>query len=320
MLAGKSNHWAWTFALVLVSGCAGGEDVATETGGAAGSSAPPWMSLGGSMVGSGGGGTTPTGTGGMAGGSGANLSGGSGGATGGSGGATYISPLNGGAGGNAATGGSGGAPNVDAAAGCGRAGAEGSPVTDAGLTLQYRNQDGGATGSAIQFDLELSTSLTAGVSLNDVEIRYYFTSEIADPLVTEMYWAGTNTDTLTSAVTTTVVPMPAVPGADAYVSFTLPSSTATIAPGNVLTIKPALHKAGYSASFNQCNDYSYEPSRDFAPSTRIAVLVKGALVWGSVPAAPTPLDGSVADGPGDASADHASPDSGDADAPDAPAE
>jgi hypothetical protein len=286
-----------------------GGSAAASTGGASGQ-------YGG---GSGGGSGGATATGGYGGASGSTSTGGSGG--------TYVSPFTGGTGGiDASTGGSGGTGGVtviDGATGCGQAGTELSPVTDAGLSLRYRNQDGGAKGSAIQFDLELSTSIAAGVTLGDVEIRYYFTNEIADQLVNEMYWAGTSTDALTSAVKTTIVPMAAVPGADTYASYTLPGSTAKIAPGSPLTIKPAHHKAGYSASFNQCDDYSYGTNRDFAVTSRIAVFVKGTLAWGSVPAAVAAVDASPGDGAseaGDDAAPQAAAANDDATAIDAPSE
>jgi hypothetical protein len=222
--------------------------------------------------------------------------------------------------------GTGGATASDGAAGCGLAGTEQNPVTDGGVTLRYRNQDGGAKGSAVQFDLEISTSLAGGITLGDVEIRYYFTNEIADPLVTEMYWAGTGSDTLTSAVKTAIVPMAAaVPGADTYAAYTLPASTVKLTPGSTLVIKPAMHKAGYSASFNQCDDYSYGGGRDFVVFSRIAVFVKAALAWGSVPASAVGIDASTDDGgasdagAGEASIDDA-PSAHDVTAIDAPSE
>jgi hypothetical protein len=312
MLVRNGNRLALVCALALVVGCAGGEDIVAAAGGSAGSggNVPP-STYGGYAGASTGGGTGQQGGGGITGGyggaSGSTLTGGfagSGGLAGaaGAGGFAGIDPMAGGSGGGLGGGSgggdaaAGGANAVDGTAGCGQAGNESPPVTNAGISLRYRCQDGGAKGSAIQFDLEVSTSIAAGVTLGDVEIRYYFTNEIADPLVNEMYWAGTSTDALTSAVKTTIVPMAAVPGADTYASYTLPTSTAKIVPGNPLVIKPAHHKAGYSSSFNQCDDYSYGANRDFAVFSRIAVFVKGTLAWGSVPAANAVIDASTPDG------------------------
>jgi hypothetical protein len=304
MLVSKTNRLALACSLALAAGCAGGEELAANAGGSGGTTNPPWMNAGGSAAAAAGGGAAQQGgggAGGYGGVSGSTLAGGSSGAGAagaagtGSGGTTYISPIGtgGSSGSDAAAAGSGGAPAIDGGSGCGMAGFETAPVTDGGITLRYRNQDGGAKGSAIQFDLEISTSNAAGVAASDIEIRYYFTNEVGEPLVNEMYWAGTSTDALTSAVTTKIVPMAAVPGADTYASYTLPASTAKIGPVNALTIKPAHHKAGYGASFNQCDDYSYGANRDFMTFTRIAVFVKGVLAWGSVPGQAVLVDASA---------------------------
>jgi hypothetical protein len=307
MVVSTTNRLALVCSLALAIRCAGGEEVAGQSGGAAGTASPPWASTGGSTAAAGGSAPQPGGggaTGGYGGTSGSTSVGSGGAGTGGigtagTGGATYVSPIGtggtgGGVAGDATRAGSGGAPPIDAGSGCGMAGTETAPVTAGGITVRYRNQDGGAKGSAIQFDLEIATSNAAGIALSDVEIRYYFTNEVGD-LVNEMYWAGTSSDALTSAVTTKIVPIAAVAGANTYASYTLPATAAKIAPGNALTIKPAHHKAGYAAAFNQCDDYSYGVVRDFVAFTRVAVFVKGALAWGSVPGQTIAVEASAPD-------------------------
>lgn len=325
-MVGKANGLCsalgavWPCAMAIVVGCASGEDIGAATGGSAGTRAG-----GGGQAGTYAGGSAGAAAGrgggsyGGFGGAGAGLSAGGYGGSAGFGGFGGLGGSSG-AGGSAAFGGagsagqtvvidSGGQPATDspATSGCGQAGNAGVAVTDKGISLRYRNQDGGAKGNAIQFDLEVSTTIANGVAIADLEIRYYFTSEISGSLVTEMYWAGTGKESFTAAVTTTAVAIAPVPGADTYLAYTLPSATAKLLPGDTLVVKPALHKAGYSASFDQCNDYSYDgANRSFVVSSRITVFVKGDLAWGSAPQEVAIVDASTGDGsPAEAQADDA---------------
>jgi hypothetical protein len=235
--------------------------------------------------GSGSGGTTATtGSGGQT------VTGGDGGASGGSGGAT------GGASGAGGSAGRGGSTGRDA--GSGGAGKDAAPGDTSGTAgdggalacdditsperlgvYYYSNSE--ATGSSIQMYFDIVNFTAYSVRLSQVTIRYWFTDEgTGQANVLEQYYVPLPT------TMKFVTLNPPREGADTVleVSYT----AAGDAGGSFVETRGfnfAFHKASYSGTYDQTNDYSYDPTlkTSLGQNPKITAYINGALAWGCEP-------------------------------------
>jgi hypothetical protein len=278
----EARPLAWTGIIVLVaaSACAGPDtsthDARSGIGGAAAGGNGGTSAQGGSS-GSGG---APM-LGGSAGGGAAGGSGGAGG--GGNGGSTP-----GGSGGRDA--GTGGAR--DAAARPDSAGSGGTTVVDGGAlacdditsperlaVYYYSNSE--ASGSSIQMYFDVVNFTAFSARLSQVTVRYWFTDENASsPNVLEQYYVPLPT---TMKFTTLNPPRP---NADTVleISFT----NAGDAGGAFVETRGfnfAFHKNSYSGTYDQTNDYSYDPKlkTSLGQNPKITAYINGTLAWGCEP-------------------------------------
>jgi hypothetical protein len=256
------------------------------------------------------GGTTPTGSGGSVGGQ-VGTGGGGGGGQGGSGGSSI--GRGGSAGRDAAAGGSGGrggstsgrggVPGADA----GRGGQGGSRASDAGpvacddtqsagrLAVYYYS-DSAVSGSSIQmyFDLVNFTAFTS--RLSQVTIRYWFTDEVASSAnILEQYYVPLPT------TMKFVTLNPPRSGADTVLEMSFRDSPDAGASWvETRGFNFAFHKKDYAGTYDQSNDYSYDPklTKSFGPNPRITAYVNGVLAWGCEPSVQVAVDaGAVVDAP-----------------------
>jgi hypothetical protein len=245
------------------------------------------------------GGTTTSATGGDGGQS--TASGGAGGSTSSGGRAT------GGAGGSA---GQGGTARRDGAAGSGGRDARAGDAAASGGT---RTGDGGdvacddttspgrlgvyyysnstPTGSSIQMYFDVVNFTAYSALLSQVTVRYWFTDE--DPTAPnqlEQYYVPLPTTMKFSKVD------PPRQGANTVldVAFTGTGD----AGGSFVETRGfnfAFHKSSYAGTYDQTNDYSYDPDlkTTLGQNPRITAYVKGELAWGCEPplAPPPALDG-----------------------------
>jgi hypothetical protein len=207
------------------------------------------------------------------------------------------------AGGSSGNGGRGGGPGADA----GRGGQGGTRAIDAGpvacddtqsagrLAVYYYS-DSAVSGSSIQmyFDLVNFTAFTS--RLSQVTIRYWFTDELASsanileqyyvPLPTTMRFVTLNPP---RSGANTVLEMSFRDAPDAGASWV-----------ETRGFNFAFHKKDYAGTYDQSNDYSYDPklTKSFGPNPKITAYVNGVLAWGCEPPVEVAVDaGAVADAP-----------------------
>ena len=277
---------------------------------------------GGTALGGGSGGRTGSAASGGAGGAGGQTpwsSGGTGGPSGGAGsmGGAGGASGQGGAGrrdGAAAAGGRDAGRSSDVAASGGSRTVDGGPVacddiTSPGRLAVYYYSNSAATGSSVQmyFDVVNFTAFTS--HLSQVTVRYWFTDEEAtSPNQLEQYYVPLPTSMKFVKVN------PPREGADTVleISFT----GAGDAGGSFVETKGfnfAFHKASYAGTYDQTNDYSYDPAFKTAlgQNPRITAYIKGELAWGCEPPLlppPEPGPEPAIDGGASPTKDAAAPD------------
>jgi hypothetical protein len=237
---------------------------------------------------------------------------GSGGSVGQSGGSSAGSLGNGGSGGQLAAGGSGG----QLAAGGAGAGGRGGTIGNGGSTVSaghgggggdagsstgqvdagpvacddtqssgrlgiYYYDDGAVTGQAVQMHFDAVNYTAFGSRLSQVTIRYWFTDEVATtPNVVEQYYVPIPTKMKFSAVN------PPRAGADTVLEISFSDQPdAGISWVESKGFNFAFHKDGYSGTYDQSNDYSYDAklTKALGPNPKITAYVNGALAWGCEP-------------------------------------
>ncbi len=256
------------------SGGAGGGLGGSNSGGSAGAG------TGGSAVGqSGSGGSPPGGSGGKAEGSG-----GAAGTTLASGGIVGRDGAAGGAGGGG-SGGQGGRPASDAGQGDARS-IDGGPVacddieSPARLAV-YAYDDSAVSGSSIQlhFDIVNFTAFTS--RLTQVTVRYWFTDEdAASANVVEQYYVPITTKMKFVTLN------PPREGADTVLELSFPDTPDSgISWVETRGFNFAFHKTSYAGTYDQSNDYSYDPNltKSLGQNPKITAYVDGALAWGCEP-------------------------------------
>jgi hypothetical protein len=256
------------------------------------------------LGGAGGSGSSSRGGAGGAGGGGQTTqSGGGGGVAGGSGGA-------GGAGGAAGQGGSGkldgaagaggrdAARSADAPAAGGTSGIDAGPlacddITSSGRLAVYYYSSSEAQGSSIQMNFDVVNFTAFSARLSQVTIRYWFTDEEpTSPNQLEQYYVPIPTSMKFVKLD------PPREGADTVleIAFTA-SGDAGASFVETRGFNFAFHKASYAGTYDQTNDYSYDPKLKTAlgQNPRITAYVAGQLAWGCEPPVlvTQPIDGGA---------------------------
>ena len=171
----------------------------------------------------------------------------------------------------------------------------------------YYYDDGAVTGQAVQMHFDAVNYTAFGSRLSQVTIRYWFTDEDATtPNVVEQYYVPIPTKMKFSAVN------PPRAGADTVLEISFSDQPdAGISWVETRGFNFAFHKNGYSSTYDQSNDYSYDAklTKALGPNPKITAYVNGALAWGCEPPvqsavidasagspavdapAPTPVDG-----------------------------
>lgn len=283
-----------TMGVLASASCAAGEDVSfyqSDIGGSAGRSGA--AGSGGATVGTSAGTTVGT--------TGASGSTGFGGQTVGSGGSANVDASTsagaGGAGGSS-NGGAGGAPG-GAAGSTGSTGSGGStsdagvdrvvPVTK-GFVLFYQVGIAGAMADSIQCEISIHNMGTDTVSLADLTARYYFVDQIANAPQVDINYAhlqATPYRDLVGDITSQVKPWTSMAQfygkADTYVEIGFSSAAGSIAPGEQAVVDWKFHAGNYQ-TFNQANDYSFDPTKTTSAQwDHITILRAGNVIWGTAP-------------------------------------
>lgn len=159
------------------------------------------------------------------------------------------------------------------------------------VRLEYRVIETAATSNVIRFGFRITNESGVDLSLDELEIRYWYTSEPAGTNIYSPENAPIGTQYISGATGTieNEFYMGLFISADAVVSVGQGSDgvTANYLPDNANTgiIEGRINEQNWG-NFTQTNDYSFDSSvTAYANYQNINVYYKGKLVWGTQPAA-----------------------------------
>ena len=171
------------------------------------------------------------------------------------------------------------------------------------LRLYYRNLSPSSSSTNINYIIKVENATAAAVPLSSLEVRYYFTNELAAPFETDVFYADTccsnkMTD-FNDRIVMTVKTMAALPNADAYLGIGFTTSLGTLAVGDAVQVEIGFHDPSYARNLTQANDYSYAATATGTQSQwndcpgsqceaqfticAVTVHLDGALAWGTPP-------------------------------------
>ena len=175
--------------------------------------------------------------------------------------------------------------------------------TLAPLRLHYWAAHPGDTTNQIDFIVKIDNETGAPIPSESVQVRYYFTNELAPPAALTIFYADTCCSNkkvgFEAEVSASVVAMPPKPGADSYIELGFSPNVGPLANGDALQVEPGYHDVAFARLSTQTNDYSYAATAvgtqadwDKCPgpaceakftSCTVALFRDGVLVWGTPP-------------------------------------
>jgi len=158
-----------------------------------------------------------------------------------------------------------------------------TPAGTGSLTVYYLTGTTANDTNSPHPQIEVKNTGTGPLSLNNVEIRYWFNCDCTNQTVqTSVDWAGlmpTGTS-VTSDVLDTVVPT-SEGGQTDYISYKF-TGNLVLQPGQSIEIQGRFNLSDWS-NMVQNNDWSYADYTSFTEWTHITGYVSGSLVWGQEP-------------------------------------
>src|SRR5690554_2601103 len=151
------------------------------------------------------------------------------------------------------------------------------------------SQNTEATTNTINPTFRIKNIGSSSISLSDLEIRYYYTIDCEQP---QNFWCNhaaivsPSYSPITSSVTGSFTKMPeSTSGADYYLSVKFTGNN-TLAAGAIAEIQTRFAKNNWT-NYNQSNDFS------FNDASKVAVFLRGELIWGSTPDGTGPVEPEV---------------------------
>jgi hypothetical protein len=188
----------------------------------------------------------------------------------------------GGAGGKSSAGAGGVAGGSSGSAGVTSTG--GAPPSGT-LAVDYKCGNSSPTDNQIRSSLRIKSTANTSIALSTLELRYYFTSEVALPLTIEIYDASLDGSAGYHAISHDAVKAAiAGPATDAHLELTFTDAAGALSKGNALTLDVAVHGPNWTGNFSEADDYSYGPDHtDFAAWDHVTLFGGGELAWGKEP-------------------------------------
>ena len=146
------------------------------------------------------------------------------------------------------------------------------------LTLDYQDGNPNTLSNQIQPALKITNTGSSVISLTDVTIRYWYTSDTTQAQDFACDYVTIGCQNTQGQI---VKMEPTLPTADTYLEI---SFTAGTLPANAsVEIKVRVHKSDWS-NYNQSNGYSFDAGAStYSPAQRIGLYYKGTLISGSQP-------------------------------------
>lgn len=162
------------------------------------------------------------------------------------------------------------------------------------LGVYYYTGSPGAQVQDVQIHMALINFTAFTTRLSQATVRYWFTDEEPEtPNMLTMYY----TPTTLAKITTRFLPAsPPRAGANTILEFSFtPNPDAGASFVETMEFNFAFHKDGYSGTYDQSNDYSFDSklSKSFGPNPKITAYIGGQLAWGCEPPVVASTDAGV---------------------------
>lgn len=157
------------------------------------------------------------------------------------------------------------------------------PGVTGDLQVQYKTGNGNASDNQIRMGLRIVSGAAAAAALSSLELRYYFTSEVALPLQVEIYDAAVNGAAGYRTVTKDAVKAE-VTSSDGYLDITFTDAAGALQSGESLTLDVVVHGPNWTGNFSEADDYSFAADHtDFVAWNHVTLFSGKTLIWGIEP-------------------------------------
>lgn len=148
----------------------------------------------------------------------------------------------------------------------------------AALTLEYQNDNQGASTNQIQMALKFTNTGNSSIALTNVMARYWYTADSPQQQVVACDYATVGCQNVQYQIVKSSSPRP---GADTYLAIGFTGGA--LAPGSSVEVKLRIHKSDWS-NYDQSNDYSFVAgANSYIPAQRMGLYYNGKLIGGSEP-------------------------------------
>lgn len=162
-------------------------------------------------------------------------------------------------------------------------GGQGSVNVPAELQVLHKTGSGDASDNQIRVALRVASAASSGVELSALELRYYFTSEVALPLVVEVYDAAITGASGYRSVAKEALKAE-VTGADAYLKISFADAAGALDSGDAITLDVSVHGPNWTGNFAEADDYSFAAGHgEFTAWDHVTLFGEAKLLWGIEP-------------------------------------
>lgn len=159
-------------------------------------------------------------------------------------------------------------------------------VKNPGLTLKYRDGDNGQTSNnMVKPFLQLSSTDTSDIPLDELEIRYWLTPENYSGINTWIDYASIGATKLTAQYVPLTAPYQHAWG---YIQYKFLPEVGHLGMGNAIDIQSRMANVQWGL-LDETNDHSYLDVNNYTNNSNITLYRKGLLVAGSEPVATEPV-------------------------------
>lgn len=155
-----------------------------------------------------------------------------------------------------------------------------SPVPTSGsLVVHYYPSSTQNLSSSINSNIKLVNRGDTAVNLADVNLRYYYT---IDGEKEQNFWCDWSNAGSVNVIGKFVKLTQPVYNADNYVVISFTGNAGMLMPEETVEIRFRISKSDWS-SYNQSNDFSFNPLQSYTTHDKVSAYISGSLVWGIEP-------------------------------------
>jgi hypothetical protein len=148
------------------------------------------------------------------------------------------------------------------------------------LKLQFYNGNISPVCNMIVMNYKIINPGKTALSLSDVKVRYWYTSDGEMTQQLFIYYSSIGTANITGFIAKMTKPKV---GADHYAEISFATAAGSLAPGGSIEIMACIAKADWT-NFIQTNDYSFNPTATtYVDWTKVTGYISGVLQWGMEP-------------------------------------